>query len=244
MSTESARPASDFEGQTCSAPAARTARMAEAVLRHVDRASAMRILDLGCGTGVLALRLAEALPRASITGLDISAANIAAATAALARSSAGPRVQFVYGDYLQFRDRPFDLIVTDGVLHLVPAEDARLVGKLAADTRPGGRLVVSMPYDGLYNTAFAVMRRALRAMRNDLFDRAIIGAGRLLHPDASREMLLERVHYMYRPPERVMGRALVRAFGEAGLIREADYTMPSSSAAQLRHSVTVWRRSA
>jgi methylase of polypeptide subunit release factors len=72
VSTETRLPASDFDGQTCSAPEARTRRMAEIVLDHVDAATPIRMLDLGCGTGMLAFRLADALPSARITGLDIS----------------------------------------------------------------------------------------------------------------------------------------------------------------------------
>jgi trans-aconitate methyltransferase len=242
VSTETRLPASDFDGQTCSAPEARTRRMAEIVLDHVDAATPIRMLDLGCGTGMLAFRLADALPSARITGLDISRANIDAANAALPRTRYRHRIDFVHADYLEHRHDPFDVIVTDGVLHLVPVEDARLIGKLAADTRPGGQLIVCMPYQCAYNTAFTVVRQAMRATRNPLSDRAIVGIGRLLHPEASTEMLLERVHYIYRPPERVMGASLAQVFDAAGLTREAAYPMPSSSLAQLRHSVTVWRK--
>jgi trans-aconitate methyltransferase len=218
--------------------------MSEVVLRYADANRPLRILDLGCGTGVLAFRLADALPQASITGLDISHANIDAAEAARHQSKAAPRLRFIHADYLEYRDDPYDLIVTDGVLHLVPVGTARLVRKLAADATRGGQLVVCMPYRCTYNSVFAGVRGVLRAIRNPLFDRGIMAAGRVLHPDASAEMLLERVHYMYRPPERVMGPQLRREFVSAGLQQEAEYPMPSSSLAQLRHSVTVWRKGA
>jgi trans-aconitate methyltransferase len=218
--------------------------MADVVLRHVDRHRPLQVLDLGCGTGVLAFRLADALPHAHITGLDISLANIDVANAALPGSPAGERLRFIHADYLQFPHAPFDLIVTDGVLHLVPVADAPLVQKLAADTRAAGQLIVCMPHKCFYNTAFTAVRRGLRAIRNPVFDTAIVGVGRMLHREASREMLLERVHYMYRPPERVMGPELRRDFAASGLGFENEYPMPSSSLAQLKHSVTVWRRQA
>lgn len=234
--------AGSFEGETCSAPAERTRRMADTVLRHVAPTDAVRILDLGCGTGQLAFRLSDLMPAAEITGLDISAANIAAANGACVARSDHARLRFLQADYLEFAGGPFDLIVTDGVLHLIPVGDEPLVRKLSADTRAGGQLVVCMPYAGAYNTVFAATRRVLRAVRGPALDRVITTAGHVLHPDVSDEMLLERVHYMYRPPERVMGPALAARFAGEGLTQLATHPMPSSSLAQLRHNVTVWQK--
>jgi trans-aconitate methyltransferase len=240
--TEPAVVADSFEGQTCSAPEARTRRMADAVLQHVDAAQPLRILDLGCGTGQLAFRLRDALPCADITGLDISAANIDAANTARAARADQQALHFIQADYLTFERDPFDLVVTDGVLHLIAVDDTRLVRKLATDTRAGGLLVVCMPYACTFNSAFAITRRVLRVMRRPVLDRAITAAGRLLHPEASDAMLRERIHYIYRPPERVMGPALESAFAASGFQQHAAHAMPSSSLAQLRHSVTVWRK--
>ena len=240
--TERVMSADSFKGQTCSAPEARTRRMADAVLRHVDPRQPCRILDLGCGTGRLAFRLRDALPSADITGLDISAANVAAANAARAARADHAALRFVEVDYLEFASDPFDLIVTDGVLHLISVADGKLVRKLAADTRMGGRLVICMPHACTFNSAFAVTRRLLRAARGPTLDRAITTIGHLLHPDATDAMLQERVHYMYRPPERVMGRAFATALRASGFEQHATEAMPSSSLAQLRHSVTVWQK--
>ena len=231
-----------FQGQTCSAPEDRTRRMAEIVLGYVDRSRALRILDLGCGTGQLAFRLADALPAAEIVGLDISTANVDAANAAREGRDDRARLRFTQADYLVFADAPFDLVVTDGVLHLIPVDDDTLVGKLAADTRANGLLVVCMPHQCAFNTAFSVTRKALRAVRGPLLDRIIKTVGHVLHPDASDAMLAERVHYMYRPPERVMDGGFTAKLNAAGLQRRATHAMPSSSLAQLRHSVTVWHR--
>ena len=216
--------------------------MADAVLKHVDRARPVRILDLGCGTGRLDFRLADALPQADVTGLDISAANIHAADAARVGRNDAARIRFTHADYLTFEGGTFDVLVTDGVLHLVPVDTETLVNKLSADLRAGGTLVVCMPYECYYNSAFAVARRMLRAVRSRALDGLITAAGRLLHPEASDDMLRERVHYIYRPPERVMGPPLEARFEAAGLTRVATYPMPSSSLAQLRHSVTVWHK--
>jgi len=216
--------------------------MRDIVLEHVGRDQSLRILDLGCGAGSLLVRLAEVFPSASITGIDVSAANIAAAEQRLAVSMRD-RVRLMVADYLTFHDRPFDLIVCDGVLHLIPASTDALVAKLAGDLAAGGTLVCDMPYDGVYNRAFAIVRRLLRAVRSPVVDRAILGAGRLLHArEMNDEGLRERVGYMYMPPERMMGAALAHAFQTAGLRQTATHAMLSTSLSQLRHNVTVWAK--
>ena len=58
-----------------------------------------------------------------------------------------------------------------------------------------------MPFECVYNRAFAVLRRALRTVRSPWLDRAILQTGRVLHGrDMDDDGLLERVDYMYIPP--------------------------------------------
>jgi SAM-dependent methyltransferase len=232
-----------FEALTCSAPPERSRRMRDVALRYVAADRAVRILDLGCGTGALTDELARALPLARITGLDISPANIAAAAR---RPVDHARVRFELADYLAFEAEPYDLIVTDGVLHLIPGDTATLVRKLARDLAPSGVLVCAMPYACAYNAGFAVVRRGLRALRSAALDRAILAIGRALHgARMNDEALRERVHYMYMPPHRVEDRELTeRIAPSAGLRVVARHAMPSTSAAQLKHRVTVYRKEA
>src|SRR6185295_5598488 len=128
----------DFIGRTFSAPAARTDRMRDIVLGHVPRDRAIRLLDIGCGTGSLLYRLADPLPSAVLVGIDISPANIRAAKEQQAARAPAARLEFEAADYLAYRAEPFDAIVADGVLHLVPGDTTALVRKLAGDLREGG----------------------------------------------------------------------------------------------------------
>jgi SAM-dependent methyltransferase len=217
--------------------------MRDIVLAHVPRDRAIRVLDIGCGTGSLLFRLAGMLPAAVLVGIDISPANIEAAKQQQTARVPYERLQFEAADYREYRAEPFDVIVSDGVLHLMPGDTTALVGKLARDLREGGVLVCGMPFDCPYNTMFAVLRRVLRAVRSPWLDRRILQIGRLLH---GREMdddgLRERVDYMYIPPERVMGETLAGSFASAGLRQTAEYPMSSTSRSQLRHGVTVFVR--
>jgi len=218
--------------------------MRDIVLEHAPRNSPIRVLDLGCGTGSLLFRLADALPNAELTGIDVSAANIATAERN-ASGKFGGRVRFAISDYLAYRDAPFDLIVSDGVLHLIAAPTDTLIRKLAADLVPGGLLICDLPYDCAYNRAFSVVRRMLRAVRSSFSDRLILSIARLVHAgDMTDDQLRERVQYMYFPPQRMMDRMLTARFASAGFRQISVHQNPSTSASQLRHNVTVWSKAA
>lgn len=95
-----------------------------------------RILDLGTGTGVVALALAERYPEAEIAGIDLSPGMIEEARAKLPPDLAG-RVGFEVGDAsaLDCPDGAFDLVVLS---NMIPFS-----GELARVTAPGGTLVLS-----------------------------------------------------------------------------------------------------
>jgi trans-aconitate methyltransferase len=220
--------------------------MRDIAVRHAPARPGIRILDIGCGTGSLVFELAAARPDAFIAGVDVSDANIQTALVRLAASRHGDRVSFQQADYLTLVARPFDVLVTDGVLHLIPGSTSALFGKLARDLVPGGMLVCAMPYDCAYNRAFAVLRRALRRVRGPATDAAILTLARALHGrEMDDERLRERVHYMYMPPTRLETRGLIEDVGPAaGLRAIAQYPMPNTSPSQLKHRVTVFEKSA
>jgi ubiquinone/menaquinone biosynthesis C-methylase UbiE len=88
----------------------------EIVTRTVDLALARcpapdRVLDIGCGTGLLLRELATRLPGAAVlTGIDPAAGMIEEARA----KSADPRLTYTAGvaERLPFADASFDLVIT------------------------------------------------------------------------------------------------------------------------------------
>ena len=235
-----------FADKTCSAPPERSQRMCELVVKHVRRDRAIRLLDVGCGTGSLVFLLARALPNAALTGIDVSGPNISAADAQRASLDAATasRVRFELADYLGRHAAPVDAVTSDGVLHLIPGDTRALFAKLAADVLPGGVLVVCMPYDCAYNYAFAMLRRLLRLLRSRALDAVILNIGRLLHgAEMSDDGLRERVPYMYIPPRRLAGRRLRDTIAPSvGLRLVTTYAMPSASLSQLKHEVLVFQK--
>ena len=220
--------------------------MRDIVLDYAPRDTAVGVLDLGCGTGALVFLLADALPSARIVGVDISAANIRAAEkrqAVLDPLKAG-RIVFEQADYLARPATPVDVLVTDGVLHLIPGSTSELFAKLAADVRAGGFLIAAMPYDCGYNYLFAMLRRVLRLVRSKALDEVIFGVGRLLHGGEMDDAgLRERIPYMYIAPERLAGRRLREKIApSAGLRLVARHPMASVSLSQLKHEVLVFQK--
>jgi ubiquinone/menaquinone biosynthesis C-methylase UbiE len=95
-----------------------------------------RALDLGTGTGVVALALAERYPEAEVLGIDLSPAMIEEAARRLPAELAG-RVRFEVGDAsaLDAPDGDFDLVVLS---NMIP-----FFAELARVTATGGTLVLS-----------------------------------------------------------------------------------------------------
>ena len=179
-------------------------------------------------------------------GIDVSAANISEAErrrVVLDPVKAG-RIVFEQVDYLRRAATPVDVLVSDGVLHLIPGDTRALVDKLAADLKPGGVLVICTPYDCAYHYAFAMLRRVLRLVRSRALDALILGIGRLLHgSEMGDEGLRERIPYMYIPPQRLAGSSLREVIAPlAGLRLVSRYDMPSVSLSQLKHEVLVFKR--
>jgi SAM-dependent methyltransferase len=97
----------------------------------VDGLSPTRVLDVGTGTGVAALALADWFPSAEVTGVDLSPAMLEEAR------RKGGRVRWEVADAAQlpFGDASFDLVV---LMNAVPFFD-----ELARVTAPGGTVAFS-----------------------------------------------------------------------------------------------------
>jgi SAM-dependent methyltransferase len=92
-----------------------------------------RVLDVGCGTGHLTAKIANA--GATVVGVDASPEMVARARANY------PAIDFRVGDVTDLKlDETFDAVFSNATLHWVRRADAAAEGMLRA-LRPGGRFV-------------------------------------------------------------------------------------------------------
>lgn len=104
-----------------------------------------RVLDAGCGTGRVAIRLAE-------LGYDCTGVDVDASMLAVAREQA-PGLPWHRADLAELTAGPeFDLVVAAGnVMALVtPGTEATVVACLAGALRPGGLLVAGFGLDAAH----------------------------------------------------------------------------------------------
>jgi release factor glutamine methyltransferase len=92
-------------------PRPETELLVAAVLERIAAQDAARIVDVGTGSGCIAVTLALERPRAWVAGVDRSAAALEVARGNARRLGAG--VEFVEGDLLEGLDGPFDVIVSN-----------------------------------------------------------------------------------------------------------------------------------
>jgi ubiquinone/menaquinone biosynthesis C-methylase UbiE len=102
-----------------------------------------RVLEVGCGTGVVLRDLASRVgARGAVTGLDRSRALLAVARR-LCRGARGGRIRLRRGDAarLPFADARFDAaLAITAILHV--ADPLAVVRELVRVTRPGGRVAL------------------------------------------------------------------------------------------------------
>ncbi|MFT4216847.1 MAG: class I SAM-dependent methyltransferase [Micropruina sp.] len=110
----------------------------DAYVAIVEEFDARQILDVGCGTGVFALMLAE-------RGREVVGVDPAAASLDVARSKPGAdKVRFLLGDATTLPPLQVDLVTMTGNVAQVFLTDAEWAATLAGihqALRPGGRLV-------------------------------------------------------------------------------------------------------
>lgn len=102
-------------------------------------------VDLGCGTGILAVALARSRPGLTVVGTDQSAAAVASATATAAANQVTDQVRVVRDDAMSGApDNSADLVVCNPPFHVGAAVHTGSAIKMFTQTgrvlRPGGEL--------------------------------------------------------------------------------------------------------
>jgi ribosomal protein L11 methyltransferase len=114
-----------------------------------------RVLDVGTGTGVLAMAAAR-LGEAEVVALDLDPQATVAARANAIANGLEAAVQLVTGGLDALREVEFELVIAN----LLPAEMTPLLADIATRVRPGGHAVFS----GFLAEESASIERSLEAV--------------------------------------------------------------------------------
>ena len=103
-----------------------------------------RVLDVGSGAGTDSLVAAQMVgPEGRVTGIDMTPEMLTKARAAANELGVG-NVEFVESEAerLPFAEESFDVVISNGVIDLIPDKDA-VFSELFRVLRPGGRIQVA-----------------------------------------------------------------------------------------------------
>lgn len=118
---------------------------ARCIAREIAPAAGSRLLDYGCGIGLLSKCLKQEVPGVQVDGFDLSQESLEHIDKALLKQGIFTSKESEVG-------QAYDMIVLSNVLHHVkPMERAELVQRVAARLAEGGKLVVfeHNPYNPL-----------------------------------------------------------------------------------------------
>jgi trans-aconitate methyltransferase len=138
-------------------------KKASDLIELLDPKPGERVLDLGCGTGQLAAKIAER--GATVVGIDRSAEMVEEARRNF------PRLGFDVGDATTFTlAEPVDAVFSNATLHWVKPPEAA-VERIWAALRPGGRFVAEFGGKRNVERIMHAIRHALREIAGVEFER-------------------------------------------------------------------------
>jgi len=140
------------------------------LIEHAHIQPGQRVLDLGCGTGTLAVMLKQSAPNAHITGVDGDPEVLSVAKSKSEQAHTEITWDFGLAYDLPYPDDYFDVVVSSLVIHhLTSVDKVRAFREVRRVLRPGGRfhlLDFGRSFGRLSRLQAAVMRNLEEAADN------------------------------------------------------------------------------
>lgn len=146
----------EFNGEEYEKASAHQKQWGARLIEELDLAGDERILDLGCGDGVLTARLAQRVPQGRVLGIDASRGMIDTAR----RHTAG-NLDFAVQDInaLDYENE-FDLAFSNATLHWIK-DHRSMLHRVYRALRQGGAIRFSFAADGNCSGLLTVIKRAM-----------------------------------------------------------------------------------
>jgi ubiquinone/menaquinone biosynthesis C-methylase UbiE len=140
------------------------------LVEQADIQQNQRALDLGCGTGTLAILLKQFHPEAEVVGLDGDAKILAIASSKAAKAGVEITLENGMASQLPYPDGSFDRVLTSLVIHHLSGPDKRLaMAEVYRVLRPGGEFHIAdfgEPHSGYARVVSALLRGLEHAAEN------------------------------------------------------------------------------
>jgi ubiquinone/menaquinone biosynthesis C-methylase UbiE len=132
------------------------------LVQHASPEPGQRVLDLGCGTGTLALLVKERQPAADVVGLDADPEMLDQAGSKAERADVELRLDQGFSTELPYPEESFDLVLSTLFFHHLDLDSKRRTAReISRVLRPGGDLHVAdwgRPSDPVMAVAFLGVR--------------------------------------------------------------------------------------
>ena len=146
-----------------------SAQIIEGTAARVKLPAGGKCLDVGCGSGALAIAVAKRNPQAQVIGIDRWGAEYASFNKALCERNAkaeGVRnTAFQQGDatHLDFPDETFDAVVSNYVYHNIPGDRQQYLLETLRTLKKGGTFAI---HDIFSKSKYGDMQAFVRKLRD------------------------------------------------------------------------------
>ena len=140
-------------------PRPETEHLVEALLERIGRQANVRVVDVGTGSGAIAVVLGHALPHSHVTAVDLSPAALQVARRNAERHGVSGRVRFLHSDLLEAVDSAdFDAVVSNPPY----VADAEVLERQVSDYEPHSALYAGPTGLEVYERLIPQARKVLK----------------------------------------------------------------------------------
>jgi ubiquinone/menaquinone biosynthesis C-methylase UbiE len=157
----------------------RERRFRERLLAPAHLRPGESVLDVGCGTGTLALAAKRIVGGGEVQGVDPSAAMVERARRKATKAGVDVRFETAFVQELPFENGRFDVVLSTLMLHHVPGDERpAAIAEMHRVLKPGGRLlIVDLRGGAGAHGVLSHLHRRRGGLRDDVLNQFVRDAG-------------------------------------------------------------------